>query len=277
VVYFKIPFHHKDYFILKDFKKFVTKQEEKRSYVKLLNFIIPFLLPSLLLFLLFLAFNYYINQYGSNLFFIIFWFWLIFLALVNLSYSLSFHYKKGKIEYYTPLLSHFKSYNLSGFIILLVLVIGLIYFGIIFLVLGFSGVDFVGLIFVGPIPEYVDIFGFIIPGEWIIIGVTLAIVGFFIYLLIQILGRGYPVIIAPFQIVYVYHKFNKAKKLYILHYLNKYLQQENLDWKEKNYYLQLIIEIDKIPITTIDFFTKLIALLTFLISIVPPYLIPLFQ
>lgn len=270
----KIPFFRKDEFKIEDLAEFFAKQEKKKSLITLINFIVPFVFPSILLFLFFLVFNYYIYKYGFNLYFMIVWLWLVFLAIINLFYSLVFHFKKSKIEYYTPLLSQFKPYNLSNFIILLVLCSSIIYFGILFLIFGYTG-DESGL--PEPFPETVNlIFGITVSRELAIIIAIICFVGLMIYLLIALKRIAFPLITASFQIVYIYNKFNKAKKLYILHYLNRYLQEEDIKWSEKNYYLQLIIEIDKIAINNTGFFTKLVAIFTFLISIIPPFLIPLF-
>ena len=113
----------------------------------------------------------------------------------------------------------------------------------------------------------------------IISGITLLIVIILIYfsekiseLLLVIIKALFWLISAPFHIIYIYYKFNKEKKIYILHNLNIHLQEEDLKPEIKNYYFQLMLEIGKIPIIRIDLFSKLIALLTFLISTIPPFI-----
>lgn len=268
----KIPFYRKDSFKLEEFTEFVTKLKEKKYLKKLTNLIVPFIFPSLLLAYFIWALFFFINTYSFNIFFMIFWCWLLILAFINLSYSLRFHYKKEKIEYYTPLLRQFKSYDISRFIILVVLCFGVIYLTLFFLSLGYTS----EVVEVLELTEeqmvelgYGSLATFIISiMVWRAVVASEKIQDF-----LEAIARPiYYLVIAPFHIVYIYYKFIREKKIFIIHNLNSHLQEEDLDWDEKNYYLQLLIEFNKTPIIIVDNFSKLVAILTFLLSTVPAFI-----
>jgi len=265
--FLKIPLYRKESISLDEFPEL----EKKRFFNILTNIFLPFIFPGLFLFYFIWALLFYIDKFDVNIFFLLLWGWFFSLAIINLLYSLIFHYKKEKMEYYNPLLRMFKPYDLSKFIILIVLCVGVIYLGLFFLILGYTPAE-VEVEQVELTQEQQEL----IP---IISGITLLIVIILIYfsekiseLLLVIIKALFWLISAPFHIIYIYYKFNKEKKIYILHNLNIHLQEEDLKPEIKNYYFQLMLEIGKIPIIRIDLFSKLIALLTFLISTIPPFM-----
>lgn len=265
--FLKIPLYRKETVSLDEFPEL----EKKKKFYILINIFLPFIFPSLFLFYFIWALLFYIDKFDVNIFFLLLWGWFFSLAIINLLYSLIFHYKKEKMEYYNPLLRMFKPYDLSKFIILIVLCVGVIYLGLFFLILGYTEV-----VVVVEQVELTQEQQELIPT---ISGITLLIIIILIYFrekisdfLNKIFIALFWLISAPFHIIYIYYKFNKEKKDYILHNLNIHLQEEDLKPEIKNYYFQLMLEIGKIPIIRIDLFSKLITLLTFLISTIPPFI-----
>lgn len=272
--------------------KFFRKLGKTFFLKAIIKFILPTIVPCLFLAFLFWTFYLYFNLYGFNYVFMLFWGWLIILAFCNLYYSIDFHYRKEKIDYYTPIVSNFKPVDLSGFIILIVLFLGVIYFIIFFLVAGFSPETF------EIEPSTIELFleellSAIISATIVfpVIGLILNIIGL-ILIIITIVkflrnrrwedyaeffkGLFY-LITAPFWFVYIRYMFNREKKFYFLHYLGKYIQEKkDISWSFKNHCLNLMLEIEKTPVISVNLFSKLMALLTFILSIVPPFISQIF-
>jgi len=147
----------------------------------------------------------------------IFWCWLLILAFINLSYSLRFHYKKEKIEYYTPLLRQIKPYDISRFITLVVLCFGVIYLTLFFLSLGYTSEDVDYVVLILTEEDRVELgFGSLTTSiislvVWRVIVASEKIQDF----LKAIVRPIYYLVIAPFHIVYIYYKFIKEKKIFL--------------------------------------------------------------
>lgn len=271
--FLKIPLFRKDRFKLGNYPEL-----GKRKYlIILLNVLLPFLFPGLFITFFLWSFFYYVELNGFNLFFMLIWGWFFLLAVINLWNSIKFHYTNERIEYYNPLLRMFKPYDLSKFIILAVLSVGVLYISFVFLIFNLAALETTSTelpeIDPGATIEFfsrdwifilIGIIGVVIIWHYIEEYVTESLRKIGAYLLYSI--------IAPFQIVYIYYKFNKTKKRYILHNLHKHIAEGNIAPEARNYYLHMMFEIDKTPIVRVDLFTKLVTGLTFLFSTIPPFI-----
>ncbi len=267
----------------------------KISFTKIFfKFFTPFLFFGLLLTYLIWTFNYFNNQFNYNIYFLIFWVWLVILLIINLYYAVRFRFKKEKLNYRTPILSDFKPFNLSRFLNLIIIIFAVIYLTFVFIFTEFFPIiliairnttysisEFLGQFFVQVFLDLVSMIGL----EWVLLVVVVVVI-ILIYIINRIINSEdvrdafwsvvgfilkwlYFLISFPFYIAFIQFKFNKEKKKYILHNLIKIYQEEK-NPNKKNYYLNLIFGIEELPSVTIDIFTKLIAFLTFLVSIIPP-------
>lgn len=201
-----------------------------------------------------------------NFFFMAFFIWLLLIASYNFIYVyvrrkkyiieffsedlISEEKKKQifKIKYYTPIISDIRALNLSR-----IITISLVLYGSL-------ATQLLALIIFNYAPVYYWPFTFIeIP---ISINVS------FILLIIYIGILTVWLFITFVKYIKFYIRAKKKRKSTIEH-LNQYLQSKDLDWGEKHFCLQLILEIEKKPIVSLGLFTKLLTVLTFTLSIIP--------
>lgn len=292
------PFYSRDTFILDEKNNIPNKIFKPPFYKKIFKFIVPFILPSLFLLFLLWAFAFYVELYGFDLIFTIFWSWLVILVLFNVSFSLRFNFKKESTGFQLPFLNQIKPYNLSRFNILVVLILGVIYLSLFFLFM--EGVPRIAILaleisqflsdlvinsleavfavevttaIASILPAIIVICLFQVSSEdslfkrivkWFFRNLGIAIY--------KISKAIFYLVSAPFQLVLLQYRVNKEKKTYLIHLLNKLIQEETHGWNVKDYYLQIALELEKIPLISVDTFTKLLALLTFLLSTIPPFL-----
>lgn len=293
------PLYSREEFSLDEKNDFPKKIFKPPIYKKLLKVIVPFILPSLFLYFLFWALLFYTEHYGFDLIFTIFWSWLVILAFFNIFYSLRFHFKKEKIQFHIPFLNQVKPYDLSRFNILIVLILGVIYLSLYFLFMevvpkvirfilrtlqlwgeGISiGFDWLST------EEGLATIGTILPAILFVCAMggcteKLGPLGRAIKWILKILGWGiyyiskgiYYTVTVPFQLAYLQFKLKREKKIHLIHLLNKHIQEGDHNWDVRDYYLQLIFEVEKVPLVKVDALTKLLAFLTFLLSTIPPFL-----
>ncbi|MFX1499133.1 MAG: hypothetical protein ACFFBH_16575 [Promethearchaeota archaeon] len=290
---FQEPYSPSRSFKLEEFTEFSFEFEKKRLLHIFIKYVIPFIFPTLLFLFLYFILVLYMGMYtyaqrSVNLFFIIFWIWLIFLTFINLIYSINLRFEKQEVDYTTPLLNQFKPYNLSKFITFVISCLGTIYLFIYYIVIlgiliGIASYDEI-LELVSPIFELWDLlssFQQLLIFILIIFIVTMLIIGFWDDIreffedatFFKVIGYFfYSTLILPFQIGYIEYKVSKKKKQHIVNYLSKYIQEENIDVNAKMHYLQLLMEVNKTPIVSVDLFSKLIAVFTFMLSVIPPFL-----
>lgn len=179
-----------------------------------------------------------------NLFFIILWFWLVLLTFLDLIAAGIELFKDFRIRspeygilYKTPITSEFETFSFLRLFIL-----SIISYGALTLLLS----------------------GFLLEG------LENHLQGWEIYIFIILIpALSTFVILSSILILISYFKNHKLKGSMIRD-LNKYLQEESITWIDKEFLIQIIIELKNKSIVSISFFSKFIMILTILLTTIPP-------
>jgi len=171
---------------------------------------------------------------------ITFWIWLLSLTPVNLSVNIS-HMRHGRkiekktqIKFNIPVLDYYKTTSISSRFINMLFTYGTLFLTLPLLIINLTRIDTYILLVIGCIA--------ILMHVWIFVA-----------------------------IVFAYYR-SKDVKDKILQSLLKYLQEEDLTWNEKQYYLLLILEFKKKKPVSIGYYSKIYAVLMLLFSIIPQIL-----
>jgi len=177
-----------------------------------------------------------------SLFFLILWSWLVVLSIFDfiatvLELRKDIISRDKDLIYFIPIINEFKTYNFLKLFIRSAISYGALTFLLLGLLLPELRIQF----------EKLNIYIF--------------------FILIIILASL--VLKSSSSILQKYLK-QKSRKTSILRNFNKFIQETSLDWKVKQYYLKLIIEIKNRHLINIGFFSKFITILTFFLATIPP-------
>ena len=231
--------------ILETFKSEYSSvgKEDKEGGETILNILIGTILflyvltiASIFFMLIYVPIKFFENM---NFLSIIFWIWLLILTPVIITVNISHISRGDNIEkktqttFNTPILDYYKTTNISSRFINMVFTYGTLFLTLPLLFINLPKIDAYILFVIGCIAIFMHI--------WVIIAI----------------GYGY-------------YK-SKDTKDRILQSLLKYLQEENLTWNKKQYYLLLILEFQKIKPISIGYHSKIYAVLMLLFTIIPLY------
>lgn len=170
-----------------------------------------------------------------NLLSLTFWIWVLCLTPVNL-YNL-LHKKKKRKEKVTriklgiPILDHYTTADFSRWAIDTILTYSTLLLVIPLLILNLPSVEAIVLLIL-----------------------CIILCAFYILMLYGIYGM---------------YGQSKYKKVEIVDSILNYIQQEDLTWSEKQYYLYICVEFKKKKVVSIGYYSKIYAILTLLFSIIP--------
>ena len=215
-------------------KKFSEEREEKKNKKRrIIALILDYTLNLFVVFMLLYAPLRFFSM--MNLLSLTFWIWVLCLTPLNL-YSILHKNKKRKekvtrIKLGIPILDHYTTADFSRWTINTILTYSTLLLVIPLLILNLPSVEAIVLL-----------------------------------ILCIILCAFYILILYVFYGVYGQSKY---KKVEIVDNILNYIQQEDLTWSEKQYYLYICVEFKKKKVASIGYYSKIYAILTLLFSIIP--------
>lgn len=218
-------------------KKIKKKEEEGTNIMRYSRLFISVSIYVIYSFIIFMLLYVPIRFFATiSPFSLAFWIWLLSLTPVNIytilyKRKLSKESKKTQIKYSIPILDHYVATDFSKWVINIIFTYGTLLLVIPLLIMNLTNDD----------------------AEVLLV-------------LCCLIFAGYVVNIIFIVIMYIASRETKDE---ILESLLKYMQQENLTWSEKQYYLYICVEFKKKKVFSTGYYSKIYTILTLLFSIIP--------